>query len=171
MSNIFVGIDPGITGAVAWLEEIKRGSKTILICDIVFIPTKAITKTKREIDYSTLFGVLKDCPPTFLMLEKASAMPKQGVVSMFRYGQAYGAIIMAIEALGIPYEVVHPRTWKAAMLSGMPKGKESSVIRAKGLFPNSTEFLKLKKDHNKAEALLLAEYGRRRYMGFRYTGG
>lgn len=95
------------------------------------------------------------------VLENVHAMPKQGVTSSFNFGRGFGLWEMGLIALKIPYTLVAPQTWKRELLADMSKDKGSSILRAKQLFPHISEHLKLSKDEAKAEALLMAEYGRR----------
>lgn len=96
-----------------------------------------------------------------VFLEQVHSMPKQGVASSFNFGRGFGLWEGLLAGMRFPYTLVSPQRWKKAMLADMAKDKGASVLRAKQLFPNCVEQLKLVKDHNKAEALLLAEYGRR----------
>jgi hypothetical protein len=91
------------------------------------------------------------------VVEMASPMPKQGVASMFRYGEAYGSIRTAICAAGIPHALITPYGWKKVMLPGMPKGKGSSLLSVRQTFPEFTQKIT---DHE-AEAILMAELLRR----------
>lgn len=96
------------------------------------------------------------------ILEKTHAMPKQGVVSMFRMGYGLGVWEGILAAQAIPYTLVAPQTWKAVMLRDMRRGardKQASRLRAYQLFPQLAEQLKTKSSHGRAEALLLAQYG------------
>lgn len=97
------------------------------------------------------------------IIEKVSAMPKQGLSSTFKFGVNFGTWIGRLEALGIPFDYVTPRKWKKLIFDSMPKGdtKEMSRDRARRIFPQMADKLKRKKDHNRAEALLLAEFARR----------
>ncbi len=91
-------------------------------------------------------------------------MPGQGVVSMFSMGYGYGLLLGVIVALEIPYTLVAPQTWKKAMLFDMPaRDKAASLARAKQLFPTMSG--EIGKHHGKAEALLIAEYGKRLLLG------
>ncbi len=94
-------------------------------------------------------------------IERAQAMPKQGVTSMFNYGKGFGLWLGLLIGIGLPYTLVSPRRWKAAMLSDMPKDKGASILRAKQLFPQCASQLQLVKHHNRAEAPLIAAYGQR----------
>ena len=98
-------------------------------------------------------------------LEKAQAMPKQGTASMFNYGVGFGLWRMACVAANVPYTLVPPTRWKREMLAGMDRSdKRSSIIRARQLFGDVSlrPTPKCRKDSDgMAEALLIAEYGRR----------
>lgn len=146
---IYIGIDPGLSGAVAAITD--EG------CDVVDTPTLMLKK--RDYDVVGMrqalagFLVYKD---TIAVIESASAMPKQGVVSMFNFGRGLGLWEGLLCALSIPYTKVRPARWKKVMLSDMPKEKDASRLRAMQLFPNVN--LSLKKHHGRADALLLAAY-------------
>lgn len=142
---IYIGIDPGQTGAIAIID----GPHTVWVYDFDDGMALSFLKT-----------IKVDCKA---VLEKVSSMPKQGVSSTFKFGTNFGQWIGRLEALGIPFDFVTPQKWKKAMFDSMARedAKEMSRNRALRLFPQMAEFLKRKKDHNRAEALLLAEYARR----------
>jgi crossover junction endodeoxyribonuclease RuvC len=105
-----------------------------------------------------------------VFIEKVHAMPafgkdkngndkRQGITSMFRFGEGFGLWIGIIAALGLPCTQVAPQTWKKALMAGMPD-KDASRQRAQELYPQCVKDLSRKKDHNRAEALLLAHYGK-----------
>ena len=77
---------------------------------------------------------------------------------MINYGVGYGIWIGILAALNIPYTEVHPVTWKSKIMAGMGKEKDASIARAKQLYP--TADLSLKKHHGRADALLIAHFGR-----------
>lgn len=144
---IYIGIDPGKTGALA---VIFGGMD-----EMVLVPFD-------EQDYiNTLRNLagqkVKAC------LEHVTAMPKQGVTSMFNFGQNFGYIKGLLEAFGIPYELVRPQKWKKEF--SITGDKNSSIEVCKRLFPG-VSLLRTdrcrKDDNNMAEALLMAEYARRR---------
>lgn len=157
-----LGIDPGISGAVALL--LPDGS-------VRFWSTPSIkTGGKRDYDGMHMQEVLLEAisyveEPMGLHLhtyiERAQAMPKQGVTSTFNYGKGFGLWLGLLIGLGIPHTLVSPRRWKTAMMADMPKDKGASLLRAKQLFPQCASQLTLVKDHDKAEALLLAAWGLR----------
>ena len=143
---IYIGIDPGKDGAMAIIWE--HGRMEV----IPFSPK----------DYRDAF---EDCTPKECRccLERVGAMPKQGVTSMFKFGENYGFIQGLLMAYEIPYELVTPQKWKKEFQ--VTRDKNSSIFVCKRLFPNvslrKTE--QCRKDHDgMAEALLMAEYARRK---------
>lgn len=100
------------------------------------------------------------------VMEKVGAMPKQGVVSTFRFGQGYGTILGVLGALGIRCELVTPQRWKAAILAGTARDKAAAIAWCRRAYPGvplrRTE--RCTTDHDgMADALCLAEYGRRSF--------
>lgn len=138
-----LGIDPGLTGAIAYLHDGQYGY------DVYDMPPNPA-------DLAELIGTFGDIDMAYL--EKAQAMPKQGVSSMFNYGVGYGTVIGILAARSIPYTLVTPAVWKRALgLTGKPKGASRALARA--WFPHAP--LGREKDHGRAEALLIAEWGKR----------
>ena len=85
-----------------------------------------------------------------------------GVTSAFSFGQGYGVWLGILSALEIPHTLVTPQAWKKSMMPGEPKDKDASRVVCKRLFPVQVdEWLSRKKDHGRADSILLAEYGRR----------
>ena len=150
---IVIGIDPGISGAIAVLF----GDGTL--ASVHDMPTLKVG-TKQQVDAAALAGLIPTC---HAFVERSQAMPGQGVTSMFNYGRSYGVIIGILATLGIPYEEVAPQTWKAVMMKGASKEKGASIAVASKLFPH-VDLLR-SKDHGKSDALLIAEYGRRLLVG------
>ncbi len=144
MSKVFIGIDPGQTGAIAF---IIAGEARVFDFD----DGEALLSLKK-------LWLNED--PVKAVIEKVSSMPGQGVSSTFKFGTNFGTWIGRLEALDIPFDFVTPQKWKKVMFDSMPKGdvKEMSRSRALRLFPQMAEYLKRKKDHGRAEALLLAQY-------------
>lgn len=148
--NYYAGIDPGFSGAIAIIDDRQR------IVEVHAMPLHGI-KSKQEIDCDKIISILLNYQLSHVAIEKAQAMPKQGCVSMFRYGDGYGQIKGICAAFVLKYTLVTPQAWKKRMMAGMDKGKGASIVRAKQLF-NFTP--KSKTDHGRAEAILIAEYGR-----------
>lgn len=154
---MFIGIDPGISGAMALLDAAGRPRA------LFDTPTLNL-ETRREYDLAqmrqTLEWVLAE-GKTRAALELVHAMPGQGVVSMWRMGYGVGIWEGLLAALKVPVERVSPQRWKGVMLNGLPKGKDASRYRAKALWPEWAERFSLKKHDGRAEACLIAEWLRR----------
>lgn len=141
---IYVGIDPGKSGALAVISD--DGSVSVV-----------------PFDPGTYKATLRYAAgPTRAVLEHVTAMPKQGVTGMFNFGENFGYIKGLLEANEIPYELVRPQKWKKEF--GI-SDKNASIEVCKRLFPyvclRRTERCR-KDDDGLAEALLMAEYARRR---------
>lgn len=156
---IIVGIDPGLSGAVA----IHLGmGKTIEIHDT---PVATTTGTKREYLPAAMASIIQGYIPDMVYVERQRPMPKQGVTSTFSLGYGYGLWLGILATLGYPYETVEPTAWKKDMMAGMSKEKSASVIKAMQIFPDLNDQLytpRGKALDGRADAVLIAEYGRRR---------
>lgn len=169
---IVLGIDPGLSGACALLHGDS------MVAEVFDTPTLEVVrngKRRREYQIATLcqelierIGVYWSDVRTdgttgvssiYAYLESVNAFPGQGVTSMFSLGRGLGIWEGVLAALNIPYTKVLPQVWKRTMLGGKTKqAKESSRLRAQQLFPSAD--LSRKRDHGRAEALLIAEWGR-----------
>lgn len=152
MITTFIGIDPGLSGAIA---VISADGKTHLYDMPVLNDGK-----KNHINIPKLLTILHewDTRKTEVIIEEVHAMPGQGVTSMFRMGQTLGILQCAIFSCGFPMHRIRPQAWKKAYgMSG--KDKSASILRAQELFPQAD--IRLKKHDGRAEALLMAEYLRR----------
>jgi crossover junction endodeoxyribonuclease RuvC len=168
---IILGIDPGQTGAVVAIE---CGGP-------VFYDTPVATFKKsgggNKTDFlpANMANVLREYAPSdklvppncHVFIEQVGGMPGQGVTSMFGFGKGYGIWIGILAALQIPYTFVTPQRWKKEFMLGK-SDKDDARIRAIELFPRSADSLGLKKHIGRADALLIAEWGRRE---LRRTGG
>jgi len=167
--SLIVGIDPGLSGAVAvvWNDDGTLQSVTD-------IPTMG-THKKRMVDGIALSILLESLvlPKAASMaeristsplgsfigevvLEQAQAMPRQGVSSTFRFGMAYGQIIGVLHSLRLPVTYVTSAKWKRS--AGLDADKENSRRKAIETFPAMAGHFSRKKDHNRAEAALLARW-------------
>lgn len=144
-----LGIDPGINGAFASIYN-----DDITLHDL---PTAGEGK-HRVIATAVLAHQLKELAPTFAVMERVHAMPRQGVSSSFRFGQAFGAIEGVLGALGVSLSYVTPATWKRAL--GLSSDKDEARLRAIQLYPAAAENLQRRKDIDRAEALLIATWAR-----------
>ena len=152
MSEIIIGIDPGKNGGIAVLGD---GDPRAV----------RMPKTEKDVwdlfDSHWIWGGLGDRweVNVFAYLEKAQAMPGQGVASMFTFGCGYGGLRMALLSLEIPFEIVTASVWQRKMKCLSGGDKNVTKARAQELFPG------IKMTHYVADALLIAEYGRRNRMG------
>lgn len=153
--GLIVGIDPGITGALAAVTP--NGS----LQWVLDMPVRDAGKKGRkanEVDGAGLARFLRVHVADIdeVWIEEVAAMPGQGVSSMFSLGDTRGCIRGVCEALGLSVQRVHPRTWKRSY--GLDSDKEAARAYAIRLYPGC-EALDRKKDHGRAESILLARYG------------
>lgn len=144
---IYIGIDPGKSGAMA----------------VITPDTEIVFPFDLDEYINALEGLRGFAGDCRCCLERVGAMPGQGVTSMFHFGENYGFIQGLLTAYSIPYELVTPQRWKKAF--GVTKDKNSSIDVCKRLFPSVKlrRTNRCKVDHDgMAEALLMAEYARRR---------
>ena len=94
-------------------------------------------------------------PQSHVIIEEAQAMPGQGTRSMFTIALGMGVWLGILGALGLAHTRVRPGVWKRTL--GLASDKEQARLRAMQLYPSAD--LRRKKDHGRAEALLLAHYG------------
>jgi crossover junction endodeoxyribonuclease RuvC len=150
---IYIGIDPGFSGAIAFYAPKEN------IVSIYDMPVYQNAKGKTEINLYELHDILapETDEPHMAIIEQVAAMRGQGVTSMFRFGQSYGATQMAVAAHKIPIRMVTPAKWKAHF--GLSRDKGVSRGLAAQCFPNQAKLFSRVKDDGRAEAALLALYG------------
>lgn len=141
------GIDPGVSGGLAFL--FPDCPDRVIAEDLPAVCGR--------IDGCNLARRLRALAPGIAIVEAVGAMPKQGIASTFKFGAALGSIRGVLEALEIPMHLVTPSTWKKYFRVG--RDKEGSRALALRRFPACAEHFERKKDHNRAEAALLALYG------------
>jgi crossover junction endodeoxyribonuclease RuvC len=150
-----LGIDPGINGAIALYDT------DTLALDVLDVPIlKVMTSTRKsrsELDVASILQIVLDLAPDRAFIEQVAAMPGQGVVSMFRFGDAFGVLRGVVTGAQIPLDYVRPQEWQK--LVRMPKGDDAGRLRVNQLFPKSTNLFKRKLDHNRADAALIAYAG------------
>lgn len=151
-----LGIDPGLSGALAVLDFIEVDAK---LASVIDVPTVA-EGAKRRVWIAPLAEWIMelDPAPSFAFIERAQAMPEQGASSGFIYGRAVGYLEAAVLCAGIRLRTAEPAVWKRK-LGLIGKGKAESQALAQKLVCNLGEALTRKKDHNRAEAMLIAIYG------------
>ena len=152
-----IGIDPGISGAICFLSDGK-------IIDVIEMPTMSEgKKNKKQVNGNQLFNEIKsylsttDQEEVCVVVEHVTAMPGQGVTSMFNFGQSFGVIKGICSAMQLPIHFIRPTKWKK-YFNLINTSKDASRSRAIEIFPKISEKLKRKKDSNKADAILIASY-------------
>lgn len=155
-----LGIDPGITGALALYDPDKSAESGMRW---LMIDMPVVGGDKQELNAPSLRDFLNRHDPAHAFLERANTMPGQGIVGAFRYGGVYFAIRAVLSCCSVPYTLVTPQVWKkyhgvkSAKTERMRK--EHSRQIALMLFPDQSKELARIKDHNKAEAMLIAAWG------------
>jgi len=155
---LIIGIDIGVTGAVALM---RNGE----LVDVTDLPAHEVGtgSVKSQVDPAGLSAIVRDWRTQYgidaemAVLERVSSMPGQGVASVFSLGHSLGAVSGALAALGIPTRYVTPAAWKRAMALGRDKSQAQAL--ASQMFPVHAGKWARVKDHNRAEAALLAAYG------------
>ncbi|MEK9724835.1 MAG: hypothetical protein VW405_15300 [Rhodospirillaceae bacterium] len=156
---IFMGIDPGLTGAIAWVEW-NDGDKQATLLHLADWPTIETRwgngKTRRITDFAVLKSHTTLRRIHWVHIERVSASPQMGVTSAFRFGEAYGAGLMFAAMISPSVHAVVPQVWKRAY--GFPKGAGKELMReaAVEVCPNAATFVRRKKDADRAEAILIA---------------
>ena len=152
---IIIGIDPGLSGGIAVLEDKK-------VKELFDMPVMADgKKNKRQLNSAHLVKLIKenfkDIDDTIVVVEQVNAMPGQGVTSMFNFGQTFGAIKGICAALGLPIFLIRPAKWKK-YFELINSSKDASRTKAIEMYPSISDKLSKKKDVNKSDALLIARY-------------
>lgn len=152
---IICGIDPGLTGAVCFLGT---DTGNVMFFDMPVV-TKAVGKGQ-QVSAQGLADVIKRAGTVAVCcVEAVHAMPKQGVSSMFSFGRTAGVIDGILAALSIPTKHIRPDAWKRPL--GLVKAdKDAARLLAMNLYPQCAGELSRKKDIGRADALLIAHYGR-----------
>ena len=150
-----IGVDPGLSGAIAILEDNR-------VKELFDMPVMSDgKKNKRQLNSAQLVKILKDNikdhQDTVMVVEQVNAMPGQGVTSMFNFGQTFGAIKGICAALGLPIFFVRPAKWKK-YFELINSSKDASRTKAIEMYPYVSEKLSKKKDVNKSDAILIARY-------------
>tara|TARA_B100001093_G_C26277756_1_gene779729 strand:- start:111 stop:596 length:486 start_codon:yes stop_codon:yes gene_type:complete len=150
-----IGIDPGLSGGIAILEN----NKVLYLFDMPVMSEGK--KNKRQLNSAQLVKILKDHitnkDESCVVVEQVNAMPGQGVTSMFNFGQTFGAIKGICAALGLPIFFVRPSKWKKHF-ELINSSKDSSRTKAIEMYPSLSGDLAKKKDVNKSDAILIARF-------------
>ena len=150
-----IGIDPGLSGAIAILEEKK-------VIGVFEMPVMAEgKKNKRQLNSAQLVNIIQDNlnnnEEAIIVVEQVNAMPGQGVTSMFNFGQTFGAIKGVCAALKLPIFFVRPSKWKKHF-ELINASKDSSRTKVIEMYPTLSNQLTKKKDVNKSDAILIARF-------------
>ena len=154
---LIIGIDPGISGAICFMEDGK-------ITDVVEMPSMAEgKKNKKQVNGSQIFNEISKRIKDFnkenikVVIEQVSAMPGQGVTSMFNFGQSFGILKGICSAMHLSMHFVRPAKWKK-YFNLINCEKDASRTKAIEIFPYFSTNLSKKKAANKADAILIASY-------------
>ena len=154
---LIIGIDPGISGSICFFEDGK-------IIDVFEMPTMTDgKKNKKQVNGAQIYNEISskimgiEKQNLKVIIEQVSAMPGQGVTSMFNFGQSFGILKGICSAMQLPMYFVRPAKWKKYF--GLIKSeKDASRTKAIEMFPYFSSQLSKKKDSNKADAILIASF-------------
>ena len=154
---LIIGIDPGISGSICFFQD---GT----IIDVVEMPTMTEgKKNKKQVNGAQIYNeILKkinkvENQEIRVVIEHVTAMPGQGVTSMFNFGQSFGILKGLCSAMQLPMYFVRPAKWKK-YFNLINSEKDASRTRAIEIFPYFSSQLSRKKDSNKADAILIASF-------------
>ncbi len=154
---LIIGIDPGISGSICFLDNGK-------ILDVIEMPIMIDgKKNKKQVNGSQVYNEVTKRIKQFeknqirVVIEHVSAMPGQGVTSMFNFGQSFGILKGICTAMQLPMYFVRPAKWKK-YFNLLNSEKDASRTRAIEIFPYFSSQLSRKKDSNKADAILIASF-------------
>ena len=154
---LIIGIDPGISGSICFFKNGK-------ILDVIEMPTMTEgKKNKKQVNgsqiYNEIFKRVNELETSDIrvIVEQVSAMPGQGVTSMFNFGQSFGILKGICSAMQLPIYFVRPAKWKK-YFNLINSEKDASRTRAIEIFPHFSSQLSKKKDANKADAILIASF-------------
>ena len=154
---LIIGIDPGISGSICFFEDGKS-------IDVIEMPTMTDgKKNKRQVNGAQIYNeILKiinkiEKQNVRVVIEQVSAMPGQGVTSMFNFGQSFGILKGICSAMQLPMYFVRPAKWKK-YFGLINSEKDASRTKAIEMFPYFSSQLSKKKDSNKADAILIASF-------------
>ena len=154
---LIIGIDPGISGSICFLDNGK-------ILDVIEMPIMTDgKKNKKQVNGSQVYNEVTKRIKQFeknqirVVIEHVSAMPGQGVTSMFNFGQSFGILKGICTAMQLPMYFVRPAKWKK-YFNLLNSEKDASRTRVIEIFPYFSSQLSRKKDSNKADAILIASF-------------
>ena len=153
---LIIGIDPGISGSICFFENGK-------ILEVIEMPVMTEgKKNKKQVNGAQIYNeflkrINRKDNEIRVVIEQVSAMPGQGVTSMFNFGQSFGILKGICSAMQLPMFFVRPAKWKK-YFNLINSQKDASRTRAIEIFPYFSTQLSKKKDSNKADAILIASF-------------
>jgi crossover junction endodeoxyribonuclease RuvC len=147
------GIDPGLTGALAIMDEYR----VVFVDDLPVHQIHAGKRTRAELDLGGMRELLTSLTYDHVFIEQVAARPGQGVTSMFRFGLTAGQIIGLVAGLRVPYSLVSPQRWQR--MAGCGPAPDEARRRAGQLYPDAVHYLTRKRDAGRADAILIARSG------------
>ena len=160
---LIIGIDPGISGSICFFEDGK-------ILEVIEMPVMTDgKKNKKQVNGAQIYNEFskrinkKKDDEVRVVIEQVSAMPGQGVTSMFNFGQSFGILKGICSAMQLPMFFVRPAKWKK-YFNLINSQKDASRTRAIEIFPYFSTQLSKKKDSNKADAILIASFYHETYQ-------
>ena len=153
---LIIGIDPGLSGSICFFE----GGKILEVIDMPVMTEGK--KNKKQVNGAQIYNeflkiINEKNDETRVVIEQVSAMPGQGVTSMFNFGQSFGILKGICSAMQLPMFFVRPAKWKK-YFNLINSQKDASRTRAIEIFPYFSTQLSKKKDSNKADAILIASF-------------
>ena len=154
---LIIGIDPGVSGSICFFKDGK-------ILDVIDMPTmNEGKKNKKQVNGAQIYNEIKkkinnnSGSDIRVIIEHVTAMPGQGVTSMFNFGQTFGAIKGVCAALGLPIYFVRPSKWKKHF-ELINSSKDASRTKVIEMYPTLSGQLARKRDVNKSDAILIAKF-------------
>ena len=154
---LIIGIDPGISGSICFFKDGK-------ILDVIEMPSMTDgKKNKRQVNAAQIYHEISNKIKNYekkdikVIIEQVSAMPGQGVTSMFNFGQSFGVLKGVCASMQLSVYFVRPAKWKK-YFNLINSEKDASRTKAIEIFPYFSDKLSKKKDGNKADAILLASF-------------
>ena len=153
---LIIGVDPGISGSICFFEDGK-------ILEVIEMPVMTEgKKNKKQVNGAQIYNefskrINRKDDEIRVVIEQVSAMPGQGVTSMFNFGQSFGILKGICSAMQLPMFFVRPAKWKK-YFNLINAEKDASRTKVIEMFPKISQKLSRKKDNNKADAILIAKY-------------
>ncbi len=154
---LIIGIDPGISGSICFFADGR-------VIEVINMPTMTEgKKNKKQVNGAQVYNEISkqvkkfESKDTRVIIEQVSAMPGQGVTSMFNFGQSFGILKGICSSMQLPMYFVRPAKWKK-YFNLINSEKDASRTRAIEIFPYFSSELSKKKDANKADAILIANF-------------